>query len=72
VLPWLIKLIVVGNVGWALACLAMLAGQVVPFNGWGEALLLVQAAGVLVLGAWEALGLRRCGKALPGLSAAAA
>lgn len=72
VLPWLIKLIVAGNIAWALACLALLAGQVVPFNGWGEALLLVHAAGVLLLSAWEALGLRRCGEARSGLRAAAA
>ncbi|MBT9502975.1 MAG: hypothetical protein IV092_17145 [Burkholderiaceae bacterium] len=72
VLPWLIRCIVAGNVGWALACLALLAGQVVTFNAWGEALLLVQAAGVLVLAGWEGLGLRRCGQARPGLRAAAA
>lgn len=72
VLPWLIQLIVVGNVGWALACLALLAGQVVPFNAWGEALLLVQALGVLVLGGWEGLGLRRCGEARQQLRAATA
>ena len=72
VLPWLIKFIVAGNIGWALACLGLLAGQVVPFNGWGEALLLVQAAGVLMLAGWEALGLRRCEAARPGLRAAAA
>ena len=69
---WLIRFIIAGNIGWALACLALLAGQVVPFNAWGEALVLVQAAGVLVLAAWEALGLKRCGEARPGLRAAAA
>ena len=72
VLPWLIKFIVAGNIGWALACLYLLAGQVVPFNAWGEALLLVQAAGVLMLAGWEGLGFRRCGVAWLGLRAAAA
>lgn len=72
VLPWLIKFIVAGNIGWGLACLYLLAGQVVPFNGWGQALLLVQAAGVMVLAGWEALGLRRCEAARPGLRAATA
>ncbi|MEC9433218.1 MAG: hypothetical protein VYD87_09950 [Pseudomonadota bacterium] len=64
-LPGLAALVVAGNVGWVLASLAALA--LVPANGLGVALALVQAAVVAGL-AWaegKALAARRVAAAAP-------
>ncbi|MCU7370563.1 hypothetical protein PEC18_06650 [Paucibacter sp. O1-1] len=55
----LVGVVVVGNIGWALACIALaLSGAVAP-TGWGLAYLALHAFGVLGFAALEWIGLRR-------------
>jgi hypothetical protein len=59
VAPALVGVVIVGNLAWAVACLALLAtGTLLP-NGLGIAFVLVQAAVVLVLAALQYAGLAR-------------
>ncbi len=54
----LVQLVVVGNVGWALAAVAILAEGLVAPGVMGAAWLLAQAAATAGLAAWERAGLR--------------
>jgi hypothetical protein len=49
----------VGNLGWALACVLLLAGDWVQPTGLGTAWVLAQAVTVLVLAELQRLGLKR-------------
>jgi hypothetical protein len=55
----LIGLVVAGNVGWALGCMALLASAAIAPGPLGVAFVLAQAAAVLVFAALEYAGLRR-------------
>ena len=55
----LIGLVVLGNFGWALACIALLANRVFPVTEIGVAWVLAQAACVFVLAELQWTGLRR-------------
>lgn len=54
----MIGLIVVGNVGWALGCIALLAAAPFTPSGLGIAYLILQAGAVLVLAGAEFAGLK--------------
>lgn len=54
----LVRTIVVGNVAWSLACVLIWATGLVAPTPLGIAFLLLQAAVVLALAVWEAVGLR--------------
>jgi hypothetical protein len=60
VLPaWLVRLVIVGNVGWAVGCLALpLAGLVEPAM-WGWDYLVFQTLAVLLFAALQLAGLVR-------------
>lgn len=51
--------VVVGNLGWALACIALLASGLLAPTGLGTAWVLMQAAVVAVLAELQWTGLRR-------------
>ncbi len=53
-----IQFVVIGNVGWALGCLALAATPLVSPNGLGVAFLLFQAVSVLLFAAMQRAGLR--------------
>lgn len=53
----LLWLVVAGNMGWAIGCLVL--AETLPLPWLGSAYLVVQAAAVAALAAWQALGLRR-------------
>lgn len=55
----LIGLVVIGNFGWALACIALLASGMFAVSAWGVAWVLAQAACVVVLAELQWTGLRR-------------
>lgn len=62
--------IALGNVGWALGCIALLAaGRMAP-TVWGSAWVLVQVTTVLVLACLQWMGLRRIASATPTMAAA--
>lgn len=50
-------MLVTGNLGWALACVALMVGPWIHPTGWGHAYLALQAATVLVMAQlqWRAL-----------------
>lgn len=50
--PWLLQLVVWGNVGWGLACLALAFG-LPGITGLGVAYLLLQAITVCAIAAWQ-------------------
>lgn len=54
----LIGLVVVGNLGWAAACAALLASGVFPVTALGMAWVLAQAVTVLLLAEAQWMGLR--------------
>lgn len=54
----LVRMIVAGNVAWALAAVALWAEGLVAPTGLGLAWLLAQAAATAVFAAWESAGLR--------------
>jgi hypothetical protein len=54
----IVTLIVVGNIGWAFGCVALVAGNIVAPNTLGLAFLTVQAVTVLAFAALEWAGLR--------------
>jgi len=54
----LVWAIVIGNVGWSAGCVLLWAAGLVAPTPLGVAFLLMQAAVVLALAAWEAAGLR--------------
>lgn len=54
----LIGLVVVGNIGWAVACAALLVSGVFPVTALGMAWVLAQAACVVVLAELQWTGLR--------------
>jgi hypothetical protein len=56
---WWVATIVIGNFAWADACLLLWAFDVVSPAPLGTAWLLVQAAGVTALAAWQGVGWRR-------------
>ena len=66
----LVLLVVLGNVGWALACAALTMLLPAVPTGLGIAFLLLQAAAVLVFAALEWAGLRASAPAASPLSAA--
>jgi hypothetical protein len=55
----LVWLLVIGNLGWGFACLALLASSLVSPTGLGMAWVLAQAATVVVLAELQWFGLRR-------------
>ncbi len=55
----IVWLLVAGNIGWALACAALLASGMFPVTGMGKAYVAVQAATVFILAELQWLGLRR-------------
>ncbi len=54
--------VILGNVGWVLASLALMIGDVVTPSGFGYVVIGVQAAAVAVLANLEYLALRRSGQ----------
>jgi hypothetical protein len=58
VLSAIVTLIVIGNVSWALGCVALVAGNIVAPNALGLAFLTVQVVSVLAFAALEWAGLR--------------
>lgn len=50
--PWLLQVVISGNVGWGLACLA-LAADLPGVTGLGIAYLLMQTVTVFVIAAWQ-------------------
>jgi hypothetical protein len=54
----LVRAIVIGNVAWSAACVLIWATALVTPTALGIAYLLLQAAAVLALAAWEAVGLK--------------
>jgi len=54
----LVRTIVIGNVAWSVASVLIWATGLVAPTGLGIAFLLLQAAVVLALAVWEAVGLR--------------
>jgi len=58
VLRTLIGLVAVGNVGWALGCVALLASGIFAVTGLGMAWVLAQAVTVVVLAEAQWMGLR--------------
>ncbi len=54
-----VGLCIAGNLGWAVACLLLLASGLVQPSGLGSAYVLIQAVTVLLLTAMQWLGLRR-------------
>jgi hypothetical protein len=55
----LVWLLVIGNLAWGFACLALLASSLVAPTGLGMAWVLAQAATVVVLAELQWFGLRR-------------
>lgn len=53
-----VQVIVFGNIGWAMACLALAAGSVLAPNGLGEGYLALQAVAVLLFAWLEFAGLK--------------
>lgn len=68
----LIGLVAVGNLGWALACGALLWSGLLPVTAWGTAWVLAQAVVVVVLAELQWAGLRRSRAPLQGARHAAA
>lgn len=54
----LIGLVALGNLGWALGCVALMLAGRLPLTGWGMAWLAAQAVVVLVLADLQVAGLR--------------
>jgi hypothetical protein len=52
-------LVIVGNIGWVLASLWLLAGGAINANAFGSAFILIQAVAVAVLAYFEYAGLDR-------------
>jgi len=52
-------LVIVGNIGWVLASLLLLAGGAINANAFGSAFVLIQAVAVAVLAYFEYAGLDR-------------
>jgi hypothetical protein len=62
----LVRTIVIGNVAWSAGCVLIWAAGLVAPTALGIGFLLLQAAAVLALAVWEAIGL----KASPGAAPA--
>lgn len=62
----LIRLVILGNLGWAVACGALPMMGVGPLTGWGIAWLAAQVVVVLVLADLQWAGLRRQGPGVTG------
>jgi hypothetical protein len=54
----IIGIVVIGNIGWAIACIGLLISDIVSPNGFGVAFVIVQAIAVLVFAAMEYSGLK--------------
>lgn len=54
----IIGVVIIGNIGWAIACIGLLASGSVSPNVLGMAFVIVQAVAVLVFAAMEYSGLR--------------
>lgn len=65
----LVALVVFGNLGWALACVALPAAGLLQPAPLGWAWLLLQALSVLVFAAWEGAGWRASAAARDGHAA---
>ena len=63
-----VRLLVAGNLGWAAACVALMAGPWLQPTPWGHAYLALQALTVLVLAELQWLALRRSRPARPALA----
>lgn len=68
----MVQAVVIGNVGWALGCVAALCLSLPAPTALGTAWLLLQAVAVLVFAAAEGLGLRRSAPASAPAAAALA
>jgi len=55
----LIAFVAIGNLGWALGCVGLLASRFESLSAWGVAWVLAQAVTVLVLAELQWTGLRR-------------
>lgn len=55
--PALVQFVVIGNVGWALACIGLMLTGIVEPGALGIGFLLIQAVAVLVFAALEWMGL---------------
>ncbi len=58
----LVQFIVIGNVGWAVACIALIAGGLVAPGPLGVGFLIVQAVAVLIFAGLQAMGLAGSGR----------
>ena len=67
-----IQLVIVGNVGWALACLVLAFSPLLSVGGLGLAFLLLQAVAVLLFAWIERAGLQASMAASPARSHAVA
>lgn len=67
----LLGLVIVGNIGWAVGCIALWAGGAVAPSAWGLAYLALNAVAVLVFAGWEWAGLRASRPADPATVAVA-
>ena len=63
---WLVMFVVIGNLLWALACLALPSAGALALNPAGIGFLLVHVVSVTVWAGLEWLGLRRSVAATPG------
>jgi hypothetical protein len=54
----LIGLVAIGNLGWAVACVALLMSGLVAVTGWGTAWVMAQAVTVVLLAELQWMGLR--------------
>ena len=67
----IIGVVVIGNIGWAIACVGLLVSGIVSPNVFGVAFVIVQVIAVLVFAAMEYSGLRASQSASVSLSVAA-
>lgn len=66
----LIGLVVIGNVGWAVGCIALMASGLLPLTALGLAWIGLQAVTVVVLAELQWMGLRHGRPAAPRAAAA--
>jgi hypothetical protein len=61
--PWAVRVVVAGNLAWAVASVVLVLADPVGLTGVGVAFVLAQAAAVVVFAELEFIGLRRAGGA---------
>ena len=65
ILSSIVVVVVLGNIGWALGCVALMAGNTLAPNAFGMIFLAVQAISVVAFAALEWVGLRRSSDVTP-------